>query len=51
LGARNATHVDDHRALFSFQLDDSDLAAIRDVLDRGKKPKEDCYQWERGGGW
>jgi aryl-alcohol dehydrogenase-like predicted oxidoreductase len=51
LGARNARHVDDHRALFSFELDDSDLARIRDVLDRGKKPKEDCYQWERGGGW
>ena len=48
--ARSARHVDDHRALFSFELDDSDLARIRDVLDRGKKPKEDCYQWERGAG-
>jgi len=51
LGARNARHVDDHRALFSFALDEQDLRLIRDVLDRGKKPKEDCYQWERGGGW
>jgi len=51
LGARNARHVDDHRALFSFALDEQDLGRIRDVLDRGKKPKEDCYQWERGGGW
>jgi aryl-alcohol dehydrogenase-like predicted oxidoreductase len=51
LGARNARHVDDHRALFSFALDEQDLGLIRDVLDRGKKPKEDCYQWERGGGW
>ena len=51
LGARNARHVDDHRALFSFDLDERDLGRIRDVLDRGKKPKEDCYQWERGGGW
>ena len=51
LGARNARHVDDHRALFSFHLDEEDLGRIRGALDRGKKPKEDCYQWERGGGW
>ena len=44
-------HVDDHRALFSFHLDEEDLGRIRGALDRGKKPKEDCYQWERGGGW
>ena len=51
LGARNANHVEDHKLLFSFNLDDADRKAIRDVLDSGKKPKEDCYQYERGGGW
>jgi aryl-alcohol dehydrogenase-like predicted oxidoreductase len=51
LGARNAEHVDDHRALFSFDLDEDDRMQIRAVLDEGKKPKEDCYQYDRGGGW
>lgn len=51
LGARNAEHVEDHRALFAFDLDDEDRAAIRAVLDSGKQPTADSYQWERGGKW
>jgi aryl-alcohol dehydrogenase-like predicted oxidoreductase len=51
LGARNAEHVDDHRALFLFDLDADDRAAIRAVLDAGKQPTADSYQWERGGQW
>ena len=37
LGARNATHVEDYKALFSFELDDEDRAGIRNVLDGGKR--------------
>ena len=36
LGARNATHVEDYKALFSFELDDEDRAGIRNVLGRGE---------------
>lgn len=49
LGARNALHVPDHAQLFSFQLDEGDLAAIQEVLDAGPQSKGDCYTWERGG--
>lgn len=49
LGARNALHVPDHRQLFSFSLDEADLAAIQEVLDAGQQPEGDCYTWERGG--
>lgn len=51
LGARNATHVSDHQKLFTFELDASDQEAIRAVLDQGRQPKGDCYDWERGGVW
>lgn len=51
VGARNATHVQDHVALFSFQLDATDLGRIQEVLDSGRRPKGDCYSWERGGTW
>lgn len=51
LGARNANHVDDHRTLFTFNLDEDDLKSIRAVLDQGKQPTADSYQWERGGRW
>ena len=51
LGARNATHVEDHRLLFSWDLDLEDMGNLRAVVDSGKLPKEDCYQYERGGGW
>ena len=49
LGARNALHVPDHQQLFSFTLDEQDLAAIQEVLATGQQPKGDCYTWERGG--
>lgn len=51
VGARNASHVADHRALFTFDLDGDDLAAIGEVLAAGKQPRGDCYTWERGGAW
>ena len=51
LGARNAAHVDDHRRMFTFELEAEDKAAIEAVLARGKAPSADCYTWERGGPW
>ena len=51
LGARNAAHVDDHRRMFTFELDAEDKAKIEAVLARGKAPSADCYAWERGGPW
>ncbi|KAG2501704.1 hypothetical protein HYH03_000205 [Edaphochlamys debaryana] len=51
LGARNASHVQDHQRLFSFALDSEDRAAIEEVLAKGKRPIGDCYDWERGGVW
>ncbi len=35
-------------ALASLALDPEDLGLIDEVLDKGKKPRGDCYQWERG---
>lgn len=49
LGARNASHVDDHRRLFTFQLDADDLDRIEGLLAGTKQPVGDCYEWERGG--
>ncbi|KAI8470573.1 MAG: NADP-dependent oxidoreductase domain-containing protein [Monoraphidium minutum] len=51
IGARNASHVADHRALFAFELDSNDLAAAAGALAGGKQPAGDCYAWERGGGF
>lgn len=51
LGARNASHVEDHRRLFAFSLAAQDKAQIQEVLDGGKKSKGDCYDYERGGQW
>jgi aryl-alcohol dehydrogenase-like predicted oxidoreductase len=48
-GARNAQHVADHRALFSFRLTAEDEAAIDEVLAQSRRPRGDCYDWERGG--
>jgi len=48
LGARNASHAADAPVLANLQLDEADKAAISEVLAAGKKPKGDCYQWERG---
>jgi aryl-alcohol dehydrogenase-like predicted oxidoreductase len=50
LGARNAAHVSDHRALFAFALTPADRAAIDAVLAQGTQPAADTYSWERGGG-
>lgn len=41
IGARNANHVDDHRRLFTFELDGEDLSRIDAVLAKGKKPQGD----------
>eukprot|EP00271_Cylindrocystis_brebissonii_P015867 TRINITY_DN38915_c0_g1_i1.p1 TRINITY_DN38915_c0_g1~~TRINITY_DN38915_c0_g1_i1.p1 ORF type:complete len:510 (+),score=52.55 TRINITY_DN38915_c0_g1_i1:464-1993(+) len=49
VGARNARHVDDHRRLFKFSLDDADLEAIAERLEGVGRPKGDIYTWERGG--
>jgi aryl-alcohol dehydrogenase-like predicted oxidoreductase len=49
IGARNASHVPEHRQLFEFELDADDLARIEGLLEGGKAPKGDCYEWERGG--
>jgi aryl-alcohol dehydrogenase-like predicted oxidoreductase len=51
VGARNASHVPDHLALFDFDLDADDRAAIARVLAEGAQPTEDAYTWERGGRW
>lgn len=51
VGARNVLHVPEHVGLFAFALDDEDAAALQDVLSAGKRPKGDCYTWERGGVW
>ena len=51
LGARNANHVDQHRQIFSFELDQDDLGKIEAVLNTGNKPTSDVYSWERGGRW
>jgi len=48
LGARNAAHLQDHTALFSLRLDDEDRGRISEVLGRAKRPRGDCYAWERG---
>ena len=49
LGARNAAHVGDHRALFAFSLTPQDRDAIDAVLAEGVQPRGDTYAWERGG--
>lgn len=51
VGARNASHVGDHVALFGFRLDEADQAEIQQVLVEGKRAKGDCYTLERGGVW
>jgi hypothetical protein len=35
--------------LFSFQLTVEDQAAIEEVLAQARRPRGDCYDWERGG--
>jgi aryl-alcohol dehydrogenase-like predicted oxidoreductase len=48
IGARNALHVDDHRAACALKLDADDLGAIDAALARGRRATSDTYQWERG---
>ena len=48
LGARNAEHVEDHRATFAFQLDDEDRAGIRAVLDKGRDPPRTATSGNEG---
>ena len=50
LGARNSSHISDHVALGGLKLSEGELADIQAVLAKGKQPKGDCYQWERGEG-
>ena len=40
----------DHVALFQLALDDEDRGRIDEVLATGKRPRGDCYAWERGEG-
>jgi aryl-alcohol dehydrogenase-like predicted oxidoreductase len=51
VGARNASHVDDHRRLFTFALSGDDRREIDAVLAEGNRGSSDCYSWERGGAW
>ena len=51
VGARNATHVEQHKKLFSFELSEEDLNKIEAVVAAGKRPTSDVYSWERGGRW
>jgi len=49
IGARNARHIDQHKALFSFSLTRRDMGEIQDFLSNtGTLPQADVYQWERG---
>ena len=50
IGARNASHLDDHRAVSQLTLDKSDLDKINGVLEKSVKAKGDVYDWERGSG-
>jgi aryl-alcohol dehydrogenase-like predicted oxidoreductase len=47
VGVRHARHLPDTLRLFSFDLDKEDVAAIRQVTDRGEGPVGDVYSVER----
>lgn len=49
MGARNASHVQQHQKLFSFSMDDEDRQGIEEICAQGVRPGSDCYTWERGG--
>lgn len=51
VGARNASHVNDHENMFSFALDAADQERINTVLATSTASTTDCYTWERGGKW
>ena len=50
VGARNSSHVAEHKEVSKVTLDQADLAKINAVLSQGVPPKGDCYDWERGAG-
>jgi aryl-alcohol dehydrogenase-like predicted oxidoreductase len=47
IGARHAAHLPDTLRLFSFELDEEDLASIKRVTDRAEGPAGDVYSVER----
>lgn len=49
IGARNARHIDQHKALCTCSLTERDMSEISDFLkSTGTIPESDVYQWERG---
>ncbi|GAX79676.1 hypothetical protein CEUSTIGMA_g7117.t1 [Chlamydomonas eustigma] len=47
IGLRNTSHIIDNKAVLAFQLDNSDLLAIQEVLSRSSGPAGDIYSFER----
>ena len=47
VGVRHARHLPDTLRLFSFELDENDLADIRHVVDTAEGPTGDIYSVER----
>jgi aryl-alcohol dehydrogenase-like predicted oxidoreductase len=47
VGARDARHLPDTLRLFAFELDDEDLAAIKQITDLAKGPAGSVYAAER----
>ena len=47
IGMRGVDHIIDNARVFSFELDDQDLASISEVLARSKGPSGDIYSFER----
>ena len=48
IGVRDASHLEEHKALRDVRIDDDDAAKIRAVLDKGHAPKTDIWSFERG---
>ena len=48
IGVRNAKHVSENVATHSFELDEDDMNAIRDVVSRRAGPVGDVWDIERG---
>ena len=48
IGVRDASHLEEHKALRDVRIDDDDAAQIRAVLDKGHAPKTDIWSFERG---
>ncbi len=47
VGATSARHLPENLRVFTFDLDDDDRTAIRDVTERRNGPEGDCYDLER----